>query len=55
MLGMMEMKVVEGQDYSDVLLITLLYYLLVSSNPYALAKEEAEAAAATQGATCIHV
>ena len=29
MLGVMEMKVVDGQDYSGVILITLLYFLLV--------------------------
>ena len=31
MLGAMEMKVVDGQDYSSVILVTLLYFLLVSS------------------------
>lgn len=35
MLGVMEMKVVEGQDYSNVLLITLLYFLLVRSSLWA--------------------
>lgn len=29
MLGVMEMKVVDGQDCSGVILITLLYFLLV--------------------------